>query len=125
MKYKEITNESIAKLMESFYEAIREDKSGLGEIFNNKIGTSEEAWDAHKAKIGEFWNGMLIGEGNFRGNPMQAHMNLDPFPPEYFDNWLNLFKKSLDSIYEPEIADMILMRAQMIANRFKSILYAS
>ena len=111
--------------MESFYEAIREDKSGLGEIFNNKIGTSEEEWDAHKAKIGEFWKGMLIGEGNFRGNPMQAHMNLDPFPPEYFDNWLNLFKKSLDSIYEPEIADMILMRAQMIANRFKSILYAS
>ena len=39
MRYKEITNESIAKLMESFYEAIREDKSGLGEIFNNKIGT--------------------------------------------------------------------------------------
>ena len=125
MKYKEITNESIAKLMESFYEAIREDKSGLGEIFNNKIGTSEEAWDAHKATIGEFWKGMLIGAGNFSGNPMQAHMNLDPFPPEYFDNWLNLFKKSLDSIYEPEIADMILMRAQMIANRFKSILYAS
>ncbi|WP_096017366.1 group III truncated hemoglobin [Campylobacter lanienae] len=125
MKYKEITNESIAELMESFYEAIREDESGLGEIFNNKIGTSEEAWDAHKAKIGEFWKGMLIGQSEFRGNPMQAHMNLDPFPPEYFDNWLNLFKESLDSIYEPEIADMILMRAQMIANRFKSILYAS
>jgi hemoglobin len=55
---------------------------------------------------------------------MQAHMNLDPFPPELFDNWLNLFKNSLDSIYEPQIADMILMRAQMIASRFKSVLYS-
>ena len=124
MKYNEITSENIAELMESFYEAIREDETGLGDIFNHKIGTTEEEWDAHKAKMGEFWKGVLIGESTFRGNPMQAHMNLDPFPPELFDNWLNLFKESLNSIYEPQIADMILMRAQMIASRFKSVLYS-
>ncbi|EPZ0226697.1 truncated hemoglobin Ctb, partial [Campylobacter coli] len=54
MKYETINQESIAKLMELFYDKIRKDKD-LGPIFNNAIGTSDEAWKEHKAKIGNFW----------------------------------------------------------------------
>ena len=51
MKYDKITEASIDELMEIFYEKIREDNRGLGEIFNAKIGTDDESWKVHKAKI--------------------------------------------------------------------------
>lgn len=70
MKYETINQESIAKLMELFYDKIRKDKD-LGPIFNNAIGTSDEAWKEHKAKIGNFWAGMLLGEGDYIGQPLK------------------------------------------------------
>jgi hemoglobin len=109
--------------MDIFYAKIRADENGVGEIFNNAVGTSDEAWTVHKKKIGEFWRGMLLGTGNFRGNPPQAHMNLPPFPPEYFDIWLGLFEESLNEVFTVAPATQILQRAQMIAMGFKSMLY--
>lgn len=49
MKFETINQESIAKLMEIFYEKVRKDKD-LGPIFNNAIGTSDEEWKEHKEK---------------------------------------------------------------------------
>lgn len=122
-KSTKIDKESIDKLMNVFYEKIRKDEH-LGPIFNSKVGTSEEAWDAHKAKIGNFWQGMLLGEGDYKGHPMKAHLELPPFPREFFDIWLELFEKSLNDIFTPENANIILQRAQMIAINFQNVLYS-
>ena len=54
MKFDTINLENIDKLMEIFYEKIRKDEN-LGPIFNKAIGTSDEEWKKHKAKIGNFW----------------------------------------------------------------------
>lgn len=121
-KYDTINLESIAELMEIFYEKIRRDKD-LGDIFNTAIGTSEEEWDAHKKKIGNFWAGMLLGEGDYNGQPLKKHLELPPFPQEFFDVWLGLFEKSLDSLYNEEMKEVILQRANMIASHFKNMLY--
>lgn len=119
----EITIEQINKLMDIFYNKIRVDKNGLGDIFNNKIGTSNEEWDKHKEKISNFWQGMLLGVGNYSGQPMKAHLDLPPFPRELFDLWLSLFEESLSQIFSQEVSAEILQRAKMIASRFQYMLY--
>lgn len=126
MKYEAINADSIMKLMDIFYGRIRVDSNGLGEIFNAKIGTSDEQWQAHKAKIGSFWRGMLLGVGDYHGQPLKAHLDLPPFPRELFNVWLALFEKSLRAVYErEEDITHILSRAQMIAQRFQYIIYES
>lgn len=126
MKFDTINIESIHRLMDVFYAKIREDKGGLGEIFNAKIGTSDEEWRAHKLKIASFWEGMLLGSGDYNGQPLKAHLELPPFPRELFSQWLALFDDSLRIVYEcGEDRDTILMRAQMIAQRFQHMLYES
>ncbi len=124
-KYGAICTEGINKLMDIFYTRIRTDSSGLGDIFNTAIGTSDEQWDAHKKKIGNFWQGMLLGTGDYKGQPMKTHLNLPPFPREFFATWLGLFETSLHQVFTPEIAEQILQKAQMIAGRFQYMLYES
>ncbi|AXP08196.1 truncated hemoglobin Ctb [Campylobacter hepaticus] len=122
MKSQTITQENIAKLMEIFYEKVRKDKD-LGPIFNDAIGTSDEEWKEHKAKIGNFWAGMLLGEGNYNGQPLKKHLDLPAFPQEFFQTWLKLFESSLDKVYDENMQAVILQRAQMIASHFQNILY--
>ncbi|WP_027326797.1 group III truncated hemoglobin [Helicobacter pametensis] len=123
MKNQEITIEAIGKLMDVFYTKIRNDKNGLGDLFNSQIGTSDEEWEHHKAKIASFWEGMLLGSGNYSGQPLKTHIDLPPFPQEFFALWLSLFEESLNVVFTEGPAKAILTRAQMIAQRFQSMIY--
>ncbi len=123
MKYDSINMDGISALMEIFYEKIRADKSGLGEIFNEKIGTDEESWDKHKAKIASFWQGMLLGQGDYNGQPMKAHIDLPPFKRELFGVWLGLFEESLNIVFALQIANEILNKARGIAQRFEYMIF--
>lgn len=123
MKYDSINMDGISALMEIFYEKIRADKSGLGGIFNEKIGTDEESWDKHKAKIASFWQGMLLGQGDYNGQPMKAHIDLPPFKRELFGVWLGLFEESLNIVFAPQIAKEILNKARGIAQRFEYMIF--
>lgn len=117
-----IDKNSIDKLMDIFYNKIRKDEN-LGPIFNAKVGTTEAQWDAHKAKISNFWQGMLLQMGDYDGKPMKAHLELPPFPIHFFDIWLQLFEESLTEIFDETNKNIILRQAQGIASRFKSVLY--
>ena len=126
MKFEAISIESIHKLMDIFYAKVRVDKNGLGAVFNAKIGINDEQWSEHKIKIASFWEGMLLGSGNFKGNPMKAHIDLPAFPRELFAVWLKLFKESLESVYALQAnRDIIFQRAEAIAQRFQYMLYES
>lgn len=126
MKFEEINVDSIHRLMDVFYAKVRLDKNGLGDIFNSKIGTSDELWDAHKLKIANFWQGMLLNIGDYNGQPLKAHLDLPPFPRELFNVWLGLFEESLGIVYEKEEhIILILQRAESIASRFQYMLYDS
>lgn len=126
MKYDEINADSIRALMDVFYAKVRADKNGLGDVFNAKISTDDAHWEAHKEKIANFWGGMLLGIGDYSGQPLKAHLDLPPFPRELFNVWLELFEESLKAIYErEEDIFIILQRAQAIAQRFQYMLYES
>ena len=122
MKETEITREGIEKLMEVFYERIRRHKN-LGPIFNAKIGTGEPEWTAHKAKIGRFWAWMMLGEHGYNGNPMIAHIQLPPFPQEFFEEWLELFEECLNQVFEPQCVEIYIQRARMIASNLQRGIY--
>ncbi|MDU7693258.1 MAG: group III truncated hemoglobin [Helicobacter sp.] len=123
MKQSEINKTNIDLLMELFYNKIRSDKTGLGVIFISKIGNSDHNWTEHKAKISSFWQGMLLGSGDYRGQPMRAHLDLPPFDRALFGTWLGLFEQSLDAIFTPEIKAVILNRARAIAQRFEFMIF--
>lgn len=124
-KYSEICVEGIDLLMDIFYAKIRADKSGVGDIFNNQIGTDDTSWEKHKRKIANFWYGMLLNIGDYSGAPLKAHLDLPPFPREFFTIWLELFEESLKQVFCDEVAAQVLQRAQMIAARFQFMLYES
>lgn len=121
-KHPQITKEGIAKLMDIFYANVRKDEN-LGKIFNAKIGTDEASWSAHKQKIASFWGGIFLGEQDYHGAPLKAHLDLEPFPREFFEIWLGLFKSSCEEVFESAPANEMLSRAQDIAQRFQKILY--
>ncbi len=125
MKFETISIESIHKLMDIFYAKVRVDKNGLGAVFNAKIGTNDEQWNSHKIKIVSFWEGMLLGSGNFKGNPMKAHIDLPAFPRELFAVWLKLFKESLVCICSTSQQRHHLSKSRGYPQRFQYMLYES
>ena len=42
-----------------------------------------------------FWNTVLFGETDYRGNPFSKH-SLLPIADEHFDRWLSLLNSALD-----------------------------
>lgn len=126
MAFSHINADSIRLLMDIFYGKIRADKQGLGDIFHSTIGRDNDKWDAHKAKIARFWESMLLGASSYSGQPMKVHLDLPPFPREFFNIWLSLFEESLKEVYDNQTCiDTILAKASGIAQRFQYMLYES
>ena len=122
MRYTELNKEGIQKLMDLFYGKVRKDKD-LGPIFNGQIGTDDISWDEHKKKIASFWGGIFLGETEYQGMPIYAHLELPPFPREFFNIWLNYFEESCKNIFEEQAAQQLIQRAHIISQRFQFIMY--
>lgn len=106
-----ITEEMIHGVVHAFYATIRADPA-LGPIFNRVIG---ENWDAHLAKMCDFWSSVLLMTGRFEGNPMAKHVAVDGLRPTHFARWLHLFGQTVEKRCPPPAAEMFVMRAEMIA----------
>lgn len=101
----------IRALVHGFYDQIRQDAL-LGPIFERAIGTG---WDAHLAKMCDFWSSVMCMTGRYKGNPMSAHLRLKTVRPEHFERWLALFRESAAAICPPDIAPLFVARAETIA----------
>lgn len=58
--------EDIILLVNTFYDDVKADKT-IGDIFNKVVAVN---WDEHLPKMYDFWEGILLGGGAFKGNPM-------------------------------------------------------
>ena len=94
----------IAALVHGFYGRVREDTE-IGPIFNRVIGGN---WDEHLAKMCDFWSGVMLQSGRYKGNPMIAHMRLKMVRPEHFDRWLTLFRQTAKELCPPDIAALFM-----------------
>jgi hemoglobin len=102
----------IHDVVHSFYGKIRRDPE-LGPIFEGAIAENE--WDAHLAKMCDFWSSVLLMTGRFKGTPMAAHIALPAIRPDHFTRWLGLFRETVDEKCPPAAAALFLDKARTIA----------
>jgi hemoglobin len=119
MTHSVVTEEAIRDLVDAFYARVRQDPA-LGPIFETALHGS---WDDHMTKMYAFWSSVMLTTGRYKGNPLATHLNLPPFPPALFDQWLTLFAATAQEICTHDIATQFEVRAQRIAESLKLGLY--
>jgi hemoglobin len=124
----DIRNRSdIDRLMHVFYErALVDDK--IGYIFTDVAHLDLEH---HLPIIGDFWESMLFGTQVYAKhgrNPLLVHRELDekePLTREHFERWLEIFERTVDDLFDGELADNLKIRASSIAGRMLDFLGVS
>jgi len=106
-----VTEAMIHDLVHAFYAKIRTDPA-LGPIFNREIG---EGWDAHLAKLCDFWSSVLLMTGRFKGTPMAVHIGISDIRPTHFVRWLHVFKQTAEQLCPPPAAALFVAKSEMIA----------
>lgn len=109
------TFEDIKQMVDSFYDKVNQNPE-LSYIFNDFAKTN---WKTHLPIMYSFWQKILFGEGDYRGNPFQKHIPL-PIEAHHFDIWVQLFIENIDSQFAGEIAEEAKLRAQTIAYVFNN-----
>ncbi|MBI1199961.1 MAG: preprotein translocase subunit TatC [Phenylobacterium sp.] len=106
-----VTEEMIGRLVPAFYAKVRRDPV-LGPIFEAAIG---DWWDAHLAKLCDFWSSVMLMTGRFKGRPMPVHVAIPDIGPDHFARWLALFRETAAEVCPPPAAALFEARAEMIA----------
>jgi len=109
------SKQDIQIMVDSFYDKVNKNEL-LSYVFND---FSKVDWDSHLPKMYNFWNTLIFGKQDYKGNPFAAHIDL-PIQAEHFQNWLALFNENMDELFEGENADATKQRAKSIAGIFQS-----
>ena len=99
----------IRRVVHAFYDRVRADDV-LGPIFAPRISD----WEAHLAKMCDFWSSVLLMTGRYHGRPMPAHAAL-PIDAAHFARWLALFEGTVREVCPGAAADRFIERSQLIA----------
>ena len=104
-----IDERMIAQLVHSFYKSARRDPT-IGPIFERHVAD----WDAHLARMCDFWSSVALMSGRYHGQPMVAHLLL-PIEAPHFGRWLELFAAAAREVCPPSAAAHFVARAERIA----------
>jgi hemoglobin len=107
-----ISEAMIAELVEKFYGRVRQDAL-LGPVF-----AAVQDWDAHLARLRDFWSSVVLTTGRYHGQPMRAHLPLSLIG-NHFDRWLDLFEQSAREVCPPAAAAHFIDKARRIADSFE------
>src|SRR6185437_7589957 len=75
-------------------------------------------WEHHLPKMYGFWGNVLLQKGDYSGNPMAIHLELNALTPltkAHFDRWLQLFRETIDEHFDGEVAEQARQRSLSIA----------
>ena len=72
LKFSEVTDESIHRLVDEFYARVRDD-AALGPVFANAI----KDWEPHLATMRDFWSSVMLTSGRYKGNPVIKHRQVE------------------------------------------------
>jgi hemoglobin len=106
--------DDIIKLVDAFYKKTKSDPT-IGHIFTNVAHVN---WELHLPRMYDFWENILFCTGNFDGNPMKTHKELNqkvPMDFTHFNRWNNLFKETVDGMFKGEKTEEIKVRAMNIS----------
>lgn len=109
-----VTEPMIAEMVRRFYGRVRADEV-LGPMFETRIAD----WEAHLAKLCDFWSSVLLMTGRFKGAPMAAHVRIEGLGAGHFERWLGLWRQTAREVCPPAAASLFIARAEMIARSFQ------
>lgn len=106
--------DDILRLMQTFYDRLLADPL-LRPVF---VEAARINLAHHLPVLVDFWEHILFGEGNYRGNPMQVHLALHektPLTKAHFDTWMQYFRRTVEEMFEGPVALQAVTRAASIA----------
>lgn len=104
----------IEKLVNAFYEKVKTDEA-IGYLFTD---VAKVNWELHLPKMYDFWENILFCTANYEGNPMSKHKALhekNTMTKAHFQHWIDLFNKTVNSLFEGPKAEETKNRAMNIA----------
>ena len=109
----------LSRLVDAFYARVRADEQ-LGTLFNATI----DDWPEHLAKLTRFWSSVMLGTGQYKGNPVAAHRaHAGAIDARMFDRWLALWSATAAEVLGPAEAAAIALKAERIAESLKLALF--
>jgi hemoglobin len=108
------TRSDIEKLVNRFYDKVKEDDL-IAFFFRDIVPVD---WPKHLPRMYDFWESIILGTGNYKGEPMTAHINLNklhPMEDQHFHRWVSLFQKTVDENFAGSKAEEVKKRAETIA----------
>jgi hemoglobin len=106
-----ITEDSLRRLVDSFYRQVRADPL-LGPVFNGAIGD----WPEHLEKLQAFWSSVMLTSGRYKGRPLPAHIrHADAIDGRAFGRWLSIWKETTDEMLDAASASALQAKAARIA----------
>ncbi|MFM7596658.1 MAG: group III truncated hemoglobin [Flavobacteriales bacterium] len=100
------TPEDIGQLVNDFYTEVMKSES-LRSYF------STLDWDKHLPKMKKFWRFILLDEAGYTENVTNKHLHMQ-LTKELFDEWLLLFRRTIDQHFEGPRAELAKTRASLI-----------
>jgi hemoglobin len=105
------SREDIVLLLNAFYSKAQKD-----DVIGSKFDHINMV--KHTQVIADFWDGILFGSNQYRGDAFGKHLDLD-LSAQDFERWISLFNQTLDDNYQGPIADEAKNRAGTIARVFQ------
>ena len=118
-KIDHVSDSGIERLVDEFYKRIRKDQK-LAAIFDRAIPGD---WGPHLATMRDFWSSVMMTSGRYKGNPVAKHLKLDGMEPHLFDRWLALFAETCNDLFEVNVAETFVAKAERIAESLKIALF--
>jgi hemoglobin len=79
---------------------------------------SNGKWHEHLNTLYKFWDLMMTGKRGYGGDPFPPHAFIGPLNRETFERWLQLFQKTVNELFVPEIANKFFTKANKLAEQF-------
>lgn len=114
----ELSDPAIERLVRRFYDRARHDPL-LGPVFTRAIGEDDAAWEAHFARLTDFWSSIMLRSGRYTGDPFSTHLRLPDIAPHMFERWLELFHQTCAELFTPDIAAAFGEKAERIARSLR------
>ena len=112
------TRADCERLVRAFYTRALTDPM-IGWIFTDVAGLDVEA---HLPVIASFWETILLGAGSYRGGAFAPHAALHAkvgLRSGHFEQWLALWRSTVDELFAGERAELAKAHALRVARAFE------
>lgn len=105
---------AVHDLVVDFYREVAQDDV-LGPVFGE---VAEVDWSVHIPKLIDYWCRVLLRRPGYDGSILRAHERvhgMEPFVPEMFDRWYELFVDAVDARWAGPVSEQAKSHAAQIA----------